>query len=406
MSLFFKPLPCIFILTFLCFAQQKNTYATLDSLVGTAQVQRAGTQDWKPMKVGDKLYNNDVIRVLVKSHARLGWPDQSASFMQENSQLMLTFYENTATTIISRHITVVYGAVFFIIREVLPKTLIKQYDTKIFTPTSVVSLRGTSFSVTLDKNTKTSTVKVINGTVQYKNIKGTNITYVSAGFKSTVETDNDPISPKTVMDKEIDSLKMWVPAPVIDLEMSLQLAKASRDHDIISGTLKDKLILIPLVNSSKYTGPWNIQSGLAQMLGDQLKAGNLTVELLDTSSEDVYALGQKQNARFVLSGEITDFDISQQAEVSAAADEYKEYYIAKVHMRVQLFSVAQKQVVFDETFSSDMKGKNTRENSWSKTSKMTFSISDKQFSKSLLGSAITQVIEQATERIMKIIKYE
>jgi FecR protein len=387
-------------------AESKNTFATIDSLTGKAEVQRAGTQSWQKAAVGEKLYNNDMIRVLDKSSARLGWPDQSASYMHENSQLMLAFYEGDVSTIISRHITVMYGAVFFVIREILPKSLIKQYDTKIFTPTAVVSLRGTSFLVEVDDASKSSTVKVIRGTVLVRNILKNTSVFVSAGFKTTVEITKDPSGPNALLDKEIDSLKQWVPVPVIDQEMALQLAKAGRDHDVITGGLKDKIIILPFANSSKYTGPWNIQSGIARMLSEQLKHGHLTIEVIDSAGQDPLVAGVRNNARFVVAGEVLDFDIVQHAEIAATADEYREYYMANVRISVQIVNVADKRVIFESQFSSDKTGANVKENSWQNISKMGFSLGDQQFVKSILGIAVSQVIEQVSEKLNRIIKYE
>jgi FecR protein len=387
-------------------AAEKNTFATIDSLTGRAEVQRAGTQSWQKAAVGERLYNNDMIRVLDKSSARLGWPDQSASYMHANSQLMLAFYESDVSSIISRHITVMYGAVFFVIREILPKSLIKQYDTKIFTPTAVVSLRGTSFLVEVDDASRSSTIKVIRGTVLVRNILRNTSVFVSAGFKTTVEITKDPSGPNALLDREIDSLKEWVPVPVIDQEMALQLAKASRDHDVITGDLKDKILILPFANSSKYAGPWNIQSGFARMLSDQLKHGHLTIEVSDSAGQDPLVAGVRNNARFVVAGEILDFDIVQHAEIAATADEYREYYAANVRISAQIINVADKRVVFENQFSSDKIGPNVRENSWQTISKMGFSLGDQQFVKSILGIAVSQVVEQVSEKLNKFIKYE
>jgi hypothetical protein len=326
--------------------------------------------------------------------------------MHENSQIMLAFYESSVTSIISRHITVMYGAVFFVIREILPKSLIKQYDTKIFTPTSVVSLRGTSFLIEVDNSSGSSTVKVINGTVLVRNILRNSSLFVSAGFKSTIEMAKDPSGPNALLDKEIDSIKEWVPVPVIEQEMAMQLAKASRDHDVIAGNLKDKILILPFANSSKYTGPWKIQAGFAKMLSEQLQHGHVTVEIADSTGHDPLAQGARSAARLVIVGEVQDFDIVQHAEITATADEYREYYVANVRISIQMINVADKRVVFENLYSADKRGANAKDNSWQRISKMAFSLGDQQFVKSILGIAVSQVIEQASEKLNAIIKYE
>ncbi len=387
-------------------AASKNTYATVDSLVGNAQVQRSGTQTWQKTFKGDKLFNNDVIRVLDKSYVQLGWPDQSASYMQQNSQVLLAFYENDASNVISRHITVMYGAVFFVIKEILPKSLIKQYDTKIYTPTSVVSLRGTSFSVEVDTASKASTVRVINGTVQVRNILKNSSIFVSASFQSVVPITQDPIGPKALLDREIDSLKSWVPVYVMEREMAAQLVKGHRDREIMSSDCKDKILIIPFENTSKYTGAWKISPGFAKIFSDQLQHGHIAAEIYDSLDKDPLTLGQRKMARYVVSGEIKDFDIVQHAEIAATADEYREYYIATVRISIQIINVPEKKVVFENEYVAEKRGANSKENSWQRISKLSFSLADQQFVKSLLGTAVSQVVETATEKLNSIIKYE
>ena len=73
-----------------------------------------------------------------------------------------------------------------------------------------------------------------------------------------------------------------------------------------SPELKDKIMLLPFTNSSKYTGPWSIRSGFARMLSDQLKHGHLTVEVGDSAGQYPLVAGVKNNAQFVVTGEILD----------------------------------------------------------------------------------------------------
>jgi hypothetical protein len=390
-----------------CFAATKNvSYAVIDSLVGKAEIQRAGTQTWEKTLKTDKVYNNDFIRASAKAFVRLSWADGSTSFIHENSQIMLTFYESGESNIISRHITVFYGAVFFVLKEILPKTLTKSYDVKIFTPTAVVSLRGTSLSVEVDDKSGASAIRVLNGAVMVRNILKNASTFLSAGFKTTVEMKTDPIIPKPILDEDITALKTWVPVPVVDHEMTVQRTRAGRDHDLIVGDLKEKIIITPFINSSKYDGSWKIQTDIAQMLADQLSSAHCVIEIADSATQDPIILGEKAKARFVVIGEITDFDIVQHAEIAATADEYREYYLARVRIAIQMVSVGDRKVVFDNVFSGDMRGSNVKSNSWQKIGKMSFNIKDPQFSKSILGSALTQVLEQSSEKLVKQMSME
>jgi len=48
-----------------------------------------------------------------------------------------------------------------------------------------------------------------------------------------------------------------------------------------------------------------------------------------------------------------------------------------------LINVADKKMVFENTFSGETRGKNLRENSWRKIGKLALSLKDKQFSESI-----------------------
>jgi hypothetical protein len=384
-----------------CAAAPADSYATADSLVGKVEVQRAGGQVWTRLAKGDNVRNNDYVRAGEKSFARLTWSDGSASFLHENTQILLAFYSGGETNIISRHITVFYGAVFFVLKEILPKTFTKSYDVKIYTPTAVVSLRGTSLSVSVDNKSGSSTVEVITGTIMVRNILKNVSTYLSAGFKTTVDMRSDPIVPKPVLSDDIMALKTWVPIDVVDQQMTSQLARAGRDHEILTGSLKQKMLILPFVNSSKYAGPWNITSGIPRMLGERLQHAACTAEFADTPNIDPLAFGEKAKAKFVVTGEIQDFDVVQHAEIAATADEYREFFLARVRISVQMINVAEKKVVLDNEFTGDMRGGNTKDNSWQKIARMTFSDKDPQFSKSILGSALLQALSQSADQLTK-----
>ena len=390
------------------FAGAKEIQVTVDSLVGAAEMQKTGQYQWKPIALGAKLSSNDIIRALDKSFLRLAWPDGATSYVHANSQILVNLYESPETNVISTHLTIVYGAVFFVIKEVLPKAFTKTFDTKVYTPTAVVSGRGTAFAVEADNKSGATSIKVVNGTVLVGNILKNVSSFITAGFQTYVELKTDPITGKLLLDKDINDLKTWVPIAVIERELALQIAKAGRDHEILAGGFKDKLVILPFENRSHYAGQWNIGPALARQLTDQLKQAdrNIVVENGDTGAVDPLKLGEERKARFVIIGDIEDFDVVQHAEITPAADEYKEFYIAKVRLRIQLINVADKKMVFENTFSGETRGKNLRENSWRKIGKLALSLKDKQFSESILGSSLSEVMEQAADKLIQFVNYQ
>ena len=389
-------------------AFSNGAFAIIDSLAGSAEIQLAGQQKWLPAACGVKLSGNDIIRVLEKSFVRLGLPDGSTTFVRANSQIMVNFFDSSEPNIFSTHITVLFGAVFFVVKELLPKAFTKIYDTKAYTPTTVVSVRGTAFSVEVNPKNGVTSVKAIHGTVHVQNILNSAASFVSAGFKCAVATETDSIRPLVLLDGEVTELKTWVPADVIDKEIATQLAKARRDHHVLSGDFKDKIIVLPFSNQSKYNGKWKIGFGFAELLAEQLRLSNKNALLIaiDSTHTDPFKIGETEKARFVIVGDIDDFDVTQHAEITASADEYKEFYLAKVRLHIQLFDVIEKKSVIETNFVGETRGKNVKENAWQKIGALTFNQIDLSFSKSILGSSVQQVLDQAAEKIVRWSNFE
>ncbi len=389
-------------------AAPKESFAVLDSLAGKAEIQKSGQQQWLQAACGAKLYSNDIIRVSDKSLARLSWPDGSNSFVRANSQILLTFFESSETNLLSTHITVLYGAVFFVIKEILPRAITKKYDTKVYTPTAVISVRGTGFSVDVDRKNGGTLCKVVNGTILVKNSKKNVSSFINAGFQTYLEAVTDTIVSKVLLDKELNELKTWVPPEILEREISLQITKAKRDHQVLTNDFKDKFIIIPFANHSKYKGQWDIATSFVFEMSELLKQMNKNVSIakMDSASKDPATVGRENNAHFVILGDIEDFDVVQHAEITAAADEYKEFYIAKVRLRVQLINVSNKKTEFDKTFIGETRGKNQKENSFQKIGKLTFNMKDPKFSKTILGSSIQQALDQAVEQVVQCANFE
>ncbi|HEX7511510.1 MAG TPA: FecR family protein, partial [Chitinivibrionales bacterium] len=393
----------MFVCFSLCEAASKEIVATIDSLVGKAEIQKSAQQQWRPAKVGNKLNSGDVIRALDNSFICVSWPDGNISYIHANSQIQLNFFDSSQPDVVTTHITVLYGAIFFVIKEILPKALTKTYDTKVYTPTAVVSVRGTGFAVEVNNKSGETGVTVINGTVLVRNIIKDAPLFLSAGFKTKVAMKTDPIVAVSLPDEDITGLKSWVPAFIIDKEMSEQLARAKREHDVLSGDFKDKTTIVPFTNKSKYKGTWALGLVMAQQLADQLGQSNKNVVVAepDSGMTDPLSVGLKYQTRFVIIGDVVDFDILQHAEISAAADEYKEYYIATVKLSVQLIGMSEKKILADHICVGETQGKNIKENAWQKIGKLSFNLKDPRFSHSILGNSTQQALDQAAEKIIQ-----
>ena len=74
------------------FAGAREACATVDSLTGAAEVQKSGQQQWRPIALGSKLGNNNIVRARDKSFLRISWPDGATSFVHANSQVLINLY--------------------------------------------------------------------------------------------------------------------------------------------------------------------------------------------------------------------------------------------------------------------------------------------------------------------------
>jgi hypothetical protein len=378
----------------------------IDSLAGQAEVQRAGKSDWLVVRQGSALYNNDILRVLDNSHARLQWQNGSLMFAGANSQMLINLYGDSTTNLFSKHITVFMGAIYCIVKEVLPQGTFARYDTKVYTPTATLAIRGTSFLVDVAKTNGTTDVAVINGTVLVGNILRKEQTFLAAGYKTSVAMNDAPLQPQAVLTADIDSLKLWVPPPIIDEETRKQISKAKRDYYIITGNLEDKLLIIPLANSSNYHGPWDLSRKMAEFIGTRISQNqpSLTILTADSAGSDAMPAGRNHKARFVLTGDIQSFEIVQLAEISAQADKYKESCIARVKFHMQLIDVANNRVVYETDAGGEVAARNLKANTWPEVAKMPLDLQDAKFAATILAQAINQAVDDTYARIAVYLK--
>lgn len=130
----------------LSFAQNSPRTATIDQVSGTVEV-RVGKQPWAPAQVGMVLNQGDIIRTLAGSWAVINVDGKGATAsveLKENSQLRLAeLLEDKAKASQTTLLDLALG-------EVLIKA--KKLDSEkskfqVKTPTSIVGVRGTTFSV-------------------------------------------------------------------------------------------------------------------------------------------------------------------------------------------------------------------------------------------------------------------
>lgn len=382
----------------------EEPFVTLDSLKGKAEIQRAGRQKWELVAKNTKLYNNDILRVLDKSLAKLKWQNGSIIFVNESSQILINLHRDTINDKLTNYATVFFGAVYFIVKKTLPKEVFTQRDTKVYTPTAILAIRGTSFIVEVDKKNGDTKVAIINGTVLVKNILKSQSLFLSAGYQTEISINTDPLIPSPLLEKEIQALQTWVPPKIVLEEMNKQIIEARRAYTTITGKLEDKILVMPFVNTSIYKGTWKIDTKIAALLAKRMTVtSRLKCHLVPAAKAEVdpIKLGQEEKARFVIAGEIKKFEIYKRAEITAAADKYKEHSIANICIQIQLIDIESQKLIYKNDVCQEVSGKNIEGNSWKYIGKLPLDLKNQAFASSILGKALNQTLEQSSVYISR-----
>ena len=394
---------CCLIISLLCTsaAASSSPAVTLDSLSGTAEVRRAGTTQWKNANANEQLGNNDVIRIAPGGLGRLCWPDKSVAYMHGGSQILVNIGPPSTPKKLLNYATVFIGSVFFVINKVLPAD--RREDIQLYTPTTVLTIRGTSFEIGVMPESGTTSVKVVCGTVRVGCIKKNVSSYLNAPFKTVIARETDPIISTALLSADMDSLRGWVPHTVIDAEVAAHLSQGKRDRLIISGRLEEQCAVMPFTVNTKQRGDWNLRAALPKLLAERLTAADkqLTVVIADSTAVSAEEAGAKAQTRFVITGTVSFLDIVNHAEITVRADEYRERSIGRVTLDLVLYDTKDKTDRIQTTVTGESAGKKNAENSWTAISAMPFDLNNEQFANSIIGKAFEQALEAAQEKILK-----
>ncbi len=375
--------------------------AIMDSLSGTAHVRRAGTIGWNPAGPETEFHNNDIVRVDTGGFARLRWPDGTTAFVRGGTQILVNITPLDGKTKLFSYATVFAGTVFFVIKKALP--FHTGGDIQVYTPTAVISLRGTSFSAGVGPKEGATSVKVVCGTVRVRCIESGASAFMGAPGKTVIGKRTDPIVTRPLITPDLDSLRSWVPGAVIDSEVALHLARGKRDRMIISGKMEEKSVVLPFSVASKTRCDWDAGTLLSGMLASRLKRMYSRLDVVASGLPSGYDPGgaaEKENARFVIHGEIFLLDIINHAEITVSADEYRERSIARIAIRLRLYDAKGHAELLDSEVRAEHSAKKSVENGWDFICKLSPDLENGPFALSLVGVATNQLLDAAVESLV------
>lgn len=133
----------------LALCAQTARQAVLQSAKGVIEVKR-GQQAWMPIKDGDVLKQGDIIRTKARSSAVIkleGTAEGSTVEMKENTQMKISeLFEDKALKTQTTLLDVALGSI--LVKAEKLRAPSSKFEVK--TPTSIVGVRGTTFSVTVE----------------------------------------------------------------------------------------------------------------------------------------------------------------------------------------------------------------------------------------------------------------
>ena len=365
--------------------------AFIASIAGRVEVKKAGTNTWGFAKVKQKLFDNDMLRTYKGAKTKIMYDDGSIIIVREETQILLNTKTAEKQGGASKYITAFWGAVFFVFKEAAPRA----QSNRVFTPTAVVSIRGTSFLVTVDRKTGRTDVKVVNGTVLVRNKSMDRELFVKAGTKTTVAVNKTPARPRAIIPEEIIELKKWAGDELVSAEQAKQQRQNRRNAVVMSGKAEDKIAVVTFVDSSGFSGKWDIATGLTNMIADKLRGlTKAEVVVFKGKENDAEKIGKRERARLVVSGVIETFELNKQAAISIEADKYKEYYRAGVAIILYVVDPLNGRLVKTVRFKEDVDGGNLQENDWKVVGKYVFDMNNKNFNKSIIGQAIKRILNR------------
>lgn len=373
----------------------------IDSLSGRAEIQRESSFEWQLVSAGEKLFNNDQLRLLPTGHIRLKIGDSSRVFICQNSQFKVNLLKSSNSLI--SHFTLISGAAFFNVSNSRTDNI--RNTLFVHTPSIKATPYDCSFLVSLLPDRATE-IRLLQGTLPISKTKDGSSHYLTPPYIITVGSTNDSFQQSVLLQHDIDSLKSSIPAFIVDQIMEKQLINLRRNSQILSDKPKDKCLIAFLKNKSNYKGNWNIEKIISWYLTQKLNSGSTKIitELLDSTCTDLFEIALSKKARFLITGEISSFELLQQAIIASQTDKYQQSIVARVKLEISLTETSSGKVLMSETFTGEITQKRKKEKSLETLLHLPFDLQDSSFSSSIIGLAITQTIDQTTKAILPVLE--
>ncbi len=370
------------ILVACCLMQAAGVWADsqIKAVAGRVEIRKAGQTGWALAGCNTVIANNDMLRTGPDGRAEVSHDDGSEVLLAPSSQILFNYAGSTGNRrLATRYATAFFGAIYFVVREALPKPALY----RIYTPTAVLTIRGTRFGVTVDPVDGATLLEVTSGTVMAKNLIVPGEYYVKTGQRTRILLNQPALAPSLISAERNEELRKWV---------GEKRMRPARDKQQSRAALQQQTILVlPLGDFSGFQGPWNLSMDMANLVARALGAGSgFNVVVVDDRRFELDELAQLHNARRVVTGEVEVFELSRQVRMRATADRLSEKCTARIGLNLMVLdpssqSLVQRLECTEELEMADCAGDLKR------LSKTPLDPADPVVAASALGKALDQV---------------
>ncbi|PIZ17040.1 hypothetical protein COY51_01310 [Candidatus Desantisbacteria bacterium CG_4_10_14_0_8_um_filter_39_17] len=190
----------------ICGAQTKDWIAKITLASGIVSFQRADIATWSAAQIGLLLYNNDKLKTEGKSRAEMTLVDGSILRIKEKTLIEIKdVREDSTAKKKGSKFQLLFGKLWARVMKVAPDSTFE-----IITPTAVVGVRGTEFSINVDPALGTK-VSVFEGSVEVRTEVKEEVKSILLGRGQTIEVGPDRILtvPKSLEEDDRQEWKQW-----------------------------------------------------------------------------------------------------------------------------------------------------------------------------------------------------
>ncbi|MDG5816640.1 FecR domain-containing protein [Chitinispirillales bacterium ANBcel5] len=396
-------LPTIALMTLLLLFGMGNRacaghHPQIKSLSGQVELRPTNTTGWKYISSSMPLTGNEEFRVHPGSTIHLLLSHRKGVYFNQNSRFVISRTNNSNAPY---HVSIIYGEAFFFDLENRRGT--NPQDIVISTNNSRITLSGSSYII-VDSTSKR--LKVLAGVA---NVRLTHLNqrhHLRAPQKIGITKHNTFKS--KMLDKDIEMIQDWVPKEIIRSAKQQQLRNLRRDRILLSGQFKDRVLFTSLDNNSEYAGSWNISSGITNhiktVLEDRFSHMSFAVsDQAQTGDATHRELAKKYQARYVVRGEIQQFDLLKRADISISGDQYTETKETAVRLRVSVYDAGAGRIIYDQFHRSEKSAPIRRTETRQDYENMQFALKNERFKSTLLGETISECISGIIKDLSVII---